>query len=253
MSKITNIIIDEAKDYPEVAEFFTYALNHFGFRNITKEEFTEALESLDNKNDFWEWISEAQYDGEIIDNDREKCIETKSFGDRIGTCKIDGKPYIISFSSCWQDSPYFNLSTTMDWPQWNFNLCEKEIFNEKNPANGFVNLTRKPQQLHGFILTNKNIEDFVKFIRDAFPEINVIHDRELWNKYDGYNTKSHTRVKIEFEATDDKDLSFLPGHRFCSYEFRVGDFHYISQNSEGQPFITWLTKEEIDKDYDIQH
>jgi hypothetical protein len=59
-------------------------------------------------------------------------------------------------------------------------------------------------------------------------------------------------VKIEFEAPNDKDLSFLPGHRFCSYEFRVGDFHYISQNSEGRPFITWLTKEEIDKDYDIQ-
>lgn len=253
---ITNVVINEAEDYPALANFYKYMLEHFGVRSIKSSEFLECIEEIaddcedDYEDEIWDHFKETLYDGEIIENDQEKCVETLSFGDEIGTCDIDGKPHIISYIAHWQSSPYFSIEETMHWSSWRFELRAKEIYNTKNQPSGTIKLQRKPQELNGFVLTSTNVDEFYKWLQSQLPELTITNNKDF-NQYDGYKTKSHTRTEVQFTTPDEED--FDDKYDLIDYfmEFRINNFHYVDYTKDGQPFIHVLSKEEIDEEYDI--
>lgn len=251
---ITNVVINEAEDYPALASFYKYMLEHFGIHSIKTHEFNECIEEIaddcedDYEDEIWDHFREALCDGEIVENDQEKCVETLSFGDEIGVCDIDGKPYIISYIAQWQSSPYFSIEETMSWSAWHFELKAKEVYNTKNQLSGTIKLQRKPQELKGFVLTSTNVDEFYKWLQSQLPELIVTNNKDF-NQYDGYKTKSHTRTEAEFDLPDRDDNKYDLIN--CFMEFRIGNFNYVDYTKEGQPFIHVLSKEDIDKEYDI--
>jgi len=255
LKKLDNIVINEAEDNPALANFFKYMLEHFGVRSIETNEFCECIEEIaddcgdDYEDEIWDYFREAQYDGEIIENDQEKCVETKSFGDEIGVCNINGKPHTISYTAQWQYSPYFSIEETMDWSGWHFELRAKEV-NTKNQPSGTIKLQRKPQELNGFVLTSTNVDEFYKWLQSQLPELIVTNNKDF-NGYDGYKTKSHTRTEVQFTAPDEKD--FGDKYDLIDYfmEFRINNFHYVDYTEDGQPFIHVLSREEMNREYDI--
>jgi len=254
--KITNIKIDGFEDNSALIKFFTYMLEHFGVRSIEANEFRNCISEIANdcednyKDEILSYFNEVLCDGEIIDNDQEKCIETLSSGDEIGTAIIDGKPYVISFSCTWNHSPYFSLSESMNWYPWNFSIDAKEVYDENNRPSGTVKLQRKPQELNGFILTNNNVNEFYEWLQSQLPEL-IIESVAESNRYDGYMTKSHTQTEVHFDIKKDDEFDHKYDLVFGWNKFRINNFHYLDYTKDGKPFIHIISSDELKKEYNV--
>lgn len=245
MSNITDIKIDI--DCPGVAAFIEKLLTECGDnKSLSTSDFEKNLpENKDERENIWGWFHDIIFEGEVTDTDLDHSCETYGYSEEVGECKIDGKPFKITVDGSWDYSPHCSFRETIDWTGWFLQITCTEVHNEENPLTGKASFTRKPKIIDGFILDKNNIYKLCGFLTKQLKGCNFY---PYGNNYDGYKTKSHTRVELGCNVPS-KDTDVYNNLDFW-LDIKVGEIVWV-EFMDNRYSIKQMDFKEFQKDYDL--
>jgi len=244
MSNITDIKIEI--DRPGVAAFIEKLLTECGGnKSLSTYDFEENLpENEDEEENVWGWFHDIIFEGEVTDTDLDHSCETYEYSEEIGECKIDGKPFKIVIDGCWDYSPHCSFRETINWTGWFLQIACTEIHNEENPLTGKASFTRKPKIIDGFILDKNNVYKLCGFLTKQLKGCNF---NPSSTDYDGYKTKSHTRIELHCNVPRDIEVY---DNLYFWLDIKVGEIVWV-ELKDNRYSIEHMNFEEFQKDYDL--